>query len=166
MKCPVCKKDMVEKDFGSVKVDVCQNGCKGIWFDWMEIIKLDEKNEGFGNALKDALEYSRTNDENRPKLKCPKCGILMHAHKYQSSKEVNVDECYDCAGFFLDSGELKLIRDTFMSEQEEEEYLNKLLKDIPSFHKAQDRQKKEKARAEALRHYTRFLRVSYYLGKK
>jgi hypothetical protein len=46
MNCPVCSKAMVEKDFGGVRVDVCQDGCKGIWFDWMELIKLDEQNEG------------------------------------------------------------------------------------------------------------------------
>ena len=35
-----------EEDFGGVKVQVCRDGCKGIWFDWGELAKLDEKNEG------------------------------------------------------------------------------------------------------------------------
>ena len=34
MNCPICKKEMVEEDFGGVVIDVCKNGCKGIWFDW------------------------------------------------------------------------------------------------------------------------------------
>lgn len=162
MQCPVCQKEMVEKDFGGVKVDVCKNGCKGIWFDWMELTKLDEKNEGASNALKEALHYPRINDENRGKIKCPKCGIPMHIHQYISSKEVNVDECYACGGFFLDSGELKEIRDTFMSEQEEKKYLQKLLNDIPRYQQAVVDQEKERTRAEALRRYTRFLRFRYY----
>ena len=87
MQCPVCKTEMIEKDFGDVRVDVCENGCKGIWFDWAELVKLDETNEGFGGALKAALAYPQTNDENRGQLKCPKCGIPMHTHKYKSSKE-------------------------------------------------------------------------------
>ena len=163
MNCPVCKKEMVEEDFGDIMVDVCENGCKGIWFDWAEIIKLDENNEGFGNALEEALNYPRTNDENRGKINCSKCGIPMHIHKYKSSKEINVDECYVCGGFFLDSGEIKVIRDTFMSEQEEENYNQSLLSDIPSYQQAKKDLEKEKMRAQAIRNYTRFIRLSYFI---
>jgi len=166
MNCPICQKEMVEEDFGGVVVDVCKNGCKGIWFDWLEIGKLDENNEGFGNALKEALNYPRVNDENRGKINCPKCNILMHVHKYKSSKEVNVDECYSCAGFFLDSGELKGVRDNFMSAQEETEYMQKLLEEIPGYQEAKKDLEKEKMRAEAIHNYTRFLRLSYYMTGK
>ncbi|UCC96213.1 MAG: zf-TFIIB domain-containing protein [Candidatus Omnitrophota bacterium] len=166
MKCPACQKVMTEQDFGGVKVDVCKDGCKGIWFDWLELRKLDEKNEGLGNALKEALNYPRVNDENRSRIKCPKCNIPMHTHKYESSKEVNVDECYKCAGFFLDSGELKVIRDAFMSEEECEAYTSKLLAGIPEWQEAQKDLDKQKARADAIRRYTRFLRISYYLKGK
>ena len=51
MKCPVCGKEMVEKDFG-VEVHVCENGCKGIWFDRGALAKLDEKNESEGQRRK------------------------------------------------------------------------------------------------------------------
>lgn len=163
MKCPVCQKEMVEQDFGGVKVDVCKDGCKGIWFDWFELSKLDEKNEGLGNALKQALNYPRINDEKRAQVNCPKCNLPMHIHKYQSSKEVNVDECYNCGGFFLDSGELKTVRDTFMSEQERAEYEEKLFNELPSYQQAQRDLEKDKVRTEAVRRYTRFLRLSYYM---
>src|SRR4051794_41747671 len=33
-----------------VNVDICQSGCKGIWFDQGELVMLDEKNEGLGAA--------------------------------------------------------------------------------------------------------------------
>jgi Zn-finger nucleic acid-binding protein len=155
---------MVEKDLGGVHVDVCGKGCKGIWFDWFELSKLDEKNEGFGAALKEALNYPRTNDDKRGKIKCPKCGIPMHVHKYQSSKEVNVDECYACGGFFLDSGELTVIRDNFMSEEEREEYANKLTEEIPEHKAVKDDLEKQQARNAAIDRFTRFLRLSYYLG--
>jgi len=163
MKCPVCENEMTEKDLGGVVVDVCENGCKGIWFDWMELSKLDEKNEGFGQALRDALSYPRTNDEKRGQIKCPKCGIPMHAHKYQSSKEVNVDECYACGGFFLDSGELNAIRNSFMSEEERDAYTNKLIEEIPGHKEAVDELEKQQNRTAAIDKFTRFLRVSYYM---
>ena len=163
MECPVCSKGMIEQDLGGVKVDVCKDGCKGLWFDWSELVKLDEKNEGFGNALKEALAYQRTNDDNRGQIMCPKCKKTMITHKYQSSKEVNVDECYLCGGFFLDSGELRVIKDTFMSEQEEKDYMNKILKGVSKYQEAQKDLNKERLRAEAAEKYTRFLRLSYYV---
>lgn len=166
MKCPVCQKEMSEQDFGGLKVDVCKDGCKGIWFDWLELSKLDENNEGFGNVLKEALNYPRLNDDNRPRINCPKCDIPMHIHKYQSSKEVNVDECYGCGGFFLDSGELRVIRDTFMSEEECDKYANKLLVDLPEYKEALKDLEKQELRTEAIRRYTRFLRLSYYITGK
>ena len=166
MNCPVCKKSMVERDFGGVKVDVCKNGCKGIWFDWFELSKLDERNKGLGQALQEALYYPRINDENRGTINCPKCNEPLHRHQYKSDKEINVDECYDCGGFFLDSGELTHIRDHHMSEKEEAAYLQKLLDNNPSYQQALKDQDQEKLRADALAHYTRFLRLSYYVTGK
>lgn len=157
MKCPACGVEMIEEDFGGVKVDVCKNGCKGIWFDWFELSRLDENSEGFGNAIDEALKTSRINDENRGPIKCPKCDIPMHIHKYQSSKEVNVDECYSCGGFFLDAGELKTIKQNFMNEKEKESYSQKLIDGIPEFKKAKENLEKEKARIEAIRKYTKYL---------
>ena len=166
MKCPVCLQEMTEQDFGGVLVDVCKNGCKGMWFDWFELIKLDEKNEGCGSALKEALNYSRVNDAERGAINCPKCGIPMHMHKYQASKEVNVDECYACGGFFLDSGELRVIRDTFMSEEEQEAYAGKLIEEIPEYARAQEDLEKIKVRNKAIKNFTRFLKASYYIPKR
>ncbi len=163
--CPVCQKLMVEEDFGGVRVDVCKHGCKGIWFDWFELTKLDESNEGFGNALEEALNSPRVNDENRGRINCPKCGKPMQTHQYHSPKGVNVDECYVCGGFFLDSGELKVARDTHMSEQEENEYLESLLADVPGYQQEKKNIEKEKLRNEAARRYTRFLRIGYYLPR-
>ncbi len=166
MKCPVCAKEMVEEDFGGIHVDVCKIGCRGMWFDWMELIKLDEQNEGLGAALEEALYNPRSNDENRGKIKCPKCGIPMYAHIHLRTKDVNVDECGECGGFFLDSGELQATRDTYMSEEEEKEYLDNLLSHMPEYQMAEKNIEMMKTRNEALRRYTRFLRLSYYMTGK
>ncbi len=131
MNCPVCGKSMVEENFGNVRIDVCKQGCKGIWFDWGELKKLDESHEGAGEALGEALKSPRVNDAERGPLNCPKCGIAMHAHKYRNAKEVNVDECYSCGGFFLDSGELQAIREQHMSNEERDTYIQKLMDDTP-----------------------------------
>ncbi len=154
---------MTQRDFGGVTVEVCADGCKGIWFDWFELSKLDEKNEGVGQALQDALQYPRVNDANRGQLNCPKCHEPMHRHVYQHDKQVAIDECYDCGGFFLDSGELVEIRDNHMSQEEEDAYAQKLIDNDPGYQAGLKDLAKDQLRAAAIAHFTRFLRVSYYM---
>lgn len=131
MNCPACGMLMVEENFGDTVVDVCKDGCKGIWFDWGELKDLDESHEGVGKALEEALKSPRKNNLDRGPLNCPKCGLKMHEHKYKNAKQVSVDECYACGGFFLDSGELKQIRDNYMSETEREVYVKRLIGETP-----------------------------------
>lgn len=166
MNCPVCGKTMVEEDCGGVIVDVCKRGCKGIWFDWLELTKLDENNEGVGSALAEALNHPRMSDQSRGKVKCPKCGKSMYTHKHKMAKEVTVDECVSCGGIFLDSGELKVVRDNFMTPDEADEYMQRLLAEVPGYAKKLDDIKRKEARNEAIARFTRFLRVSYYLTGK
>jgi Zn-finger nucleic acid-binding protein len=155
---------MVEEYFGDVQVDVCSKGCKGIWFDWDELVRLDENSEGAGYALEEALKSPRFKQEDREKLFCPRCGISMHAHKYSSAKEVSVDECYGCGGFFLDSGELKEIRGQYMSEEERDAYVGKLLADIPEFKEMEEETKRGrvKLRTSAGEKLGDFLRMSKF----
>ena len=157
---------MTEQDFGGVKVNVCTDGCKGLWLEWFALIKLDEKNEGLGDALQQALHYPRVNDETRGALNCPKCHIAMHRHLSKSDKEVSIDECYNCGGFFLDSGELNEIREHHMSEAEENAYADNMLTNLPSYQQAANKEAHEKSRANAIANYTRFMRVSYYATGK
>jgi Zn-finger nucleic acid-binding protein len=164
MNCPVCKIAMIERDFGGVVVHVCDNGCKGIWFDWLGLSKLDKNNEGLGQALQDALNSPRINDANRGQINCPKCNEPMHHHEYKHDKEVNIDECYDCGGIFLDPGELKQIRDHHLSEQEEDAYFQKLVNNVPGYQQALQDEETAKVREEALRHFAGFFGVRYKLG--
>ncbi|PYL24354.1 MAG: hypothetical protein DMF44_05390 [Verrucomicrobia bacterium] len=164
MKCPVCGKEMVTENFG-VNVDVCENGCKGIWFDQGELMMLDEKNEGLGAALEAALRYPRNNDGQRGPIKCPKCGIPMHTHKYERDKEVNVDECYNCGGFFLDSGELTDIRNNYMSDAEVQAYADKIINSVPEYAQAMKDLDAQKKRLESIQKLTKFLTVDYWRKK-
>ena len=157
MNCPACGQEMVEKDCGDVKIDVCK-GCNGLWFDWSELSMLEEKNEKVNKVLEDVLNSPRVSDANRGPIKCPKCGINMHIHKYRSSKEVNVDECYRCGGFFLDSGELKAIRDTHMNKQEQEEYAQRLVKGMPLYRDSE----KSRKRSASIKTFCKYLTQGYY----
>lgn len=166
MLCPVCQKTMIEQDFGGVKVDVCVDGCKGLWMTWLALAKLDKANEGMGDALQAALHYPRVNEANRGTLNCPVCNIPMHRHLFKHDNEVNVDECYKCGGFFLDSGELNEIREHHMTEDQETAYAQKLLDGSPAYQELVKDEHKDRQRADAIAHYTRFMRISYYVTGK
>lgn len=164
MKCTACSKELVEKNFG-VKVEVCENGCKGIWFDQGELRMLDENNEGLGAALEEALRHPRNNNGKRGQIKCAICSTPMQVHKYKMAKEINVDECYNCGVFFLDSGELTEVRNNHMTEAEVEAYANQLISTVPAFGQALKDLEAKKQRLEAVQKLTGFVRVTYWNKK-
>ncbi len=61
--------------------------------------------------LEEALQKKLAEDERRKLkelhyMKCPKCGMALIEIDY---KNIRVDKCSDCAGIWLDSGELEAI---------------------------------------------------------
>ncbi|HSU52787.1 MAG TPA: zf-TFIIB domain-containing protein [Candidatus Dormibacteraeota bacterium] len=111
MKCPACFNELSEVQVGSVKVDVCQGGCGGIWFDAFELQQVDEQAEAAGDHL---LEISRDHTivvDPKRKRECPKCeGVKLMRHFFSAKRDVEVDQCPNCAGYWLDAGELARIR--------------------------------------------------------
>ena len=51
MECPACGKTLKEVTAKDIKVDVCDGGCGGIWFDQFELQKVDEPHESAGESL-------------------------------------------------------------------------------------------------------------------
>jgi len=49
-----------------------------------------------------------------------------------------------------------------MSPEEEKAYLNKFVEDMPETKELEHQEQKDEQRADAIAHYTRFLRLSYY----
>lgn len=166
MNCPVCSTAMVDEDFGGVHVNVCRDGCQGLWFDWHELTRLDEGHEGVGRALESAMQSPRAPAAPRGRLQCPRCQIPMHAHRYPRAQEVDVDECYGCGGFFLDPGELHAVRQQHMSPAEEEAYVAALTAELPEFQELRADTARVEERAVALRHMTRYLRPSYWITRQ
>ncbi len=118
--CPACGKEM-KKIFlpeQGIYLDVCVNGCGGIYFDNREFKKTDEKNEDITplvEALKDKTFKSVNEWDTRV---CPVCGTNMVKNYASAKHEVQVDECYSCGGIFLDYGELDKIRAQYDTEEE------------------------------------------------
>ncbi len=97
---------------GSLAVDVCQGGCGGIWFDAFELQRVDEALEGAGQSLLQIQRDARLVVDRSRKRECPRCeGIKLHRHFFSARRQIEIDECPNCAGYWLDAGELAQLRD-------------------------------------------------------
>ena len=117
--CPACGKTMAKIFMKEQKVylDVCLEGCGGIFFDNREFEKFDEAHEDI-TPLIEAYEgktftpVERT-DEQRI---CPTCKYKMVKNFSSIHKKIEFDECYGCGGRFLDYSELEAIRKEYETE--------------------------------------------------
>lgn len=110
--CPACNKEMI-KIFDpvlNINIDVCVNGCGGIYFDNQEYEIFRDHPEN----IESTLEFIMTDkpqkvDENEFRI-CPVCGGTMIKSYLNGFNKVQVDKCIDCGGVFLDYGELSMLR--------------------------------------------------------
>lgn len=120
LRCPACQKEMKKVFVPSegVNVDICLDGCGGIYFDTREFKYFDEQDENIEEIVKAAegKTFAKV-DESLPRT-CPVCGARMVKNYASVKKEVQVDECYSCGGKFLDHGELEKIRAQYATEEE------------------------------------------------
>ncbi len=111
MKCPACFNQLTELQVGNLVLDACQGGCGGIWFDAFELQKVDEEGEPAGEPLLHIQRDERIPVDQSRKRECPRCeGVKFHRHFFSAQRRVQVDQCPNCGGYWLDAGELALIR--------------------------------------------------------
>ena len=124
IKCPACGMNM-KKIFiaeAGVNIDICLDGCGGIFFDNREFKSFDEPHESLDDIIKEAENrtYKVKIDENETRI-CPVCGAKMVKNPTSVKGEVIIDDCYTCGGKFLDHGELTKIRAEYATEKERSE---------------------------------------------
>ncbi len=169
MECPACGRGLVEHAVGGLTVDVCRGGCGGVWFDQLELIKVDEPHEALGEELLDIERDPAVNVDIERRRSCPRCvGQIMMRHYFSIMRQVEVDECPRCAGFFLDAGELHAIREQFGSEAAKHGAAKAAFSDQFGEQLAAMRaESEEKAkRAHSVARLFRFILPSYYLPGK
>jgi uncharacterized protein len=121
MKCPACFNPLTEVQVGSLLVDVCQDGCGGIWFDAFELQQVDETGQP-GEPLLHIRRNEKIIVDPARKRDCPRCaGVKLHRHYFSAKRRVQVDQCPNCAGYWLDAGELAQIREENSFTQEAEQ---------------------------------------------
>lgn len=111
MKCPACFNELSQIQVGKVVVDVCEGGCGGVWFDAFELQRVDEQTETAGEHLLNIARDPDIKIDASRKRDCPRCsGVKLKRHFFSARRRVEVDECPNCGGYWLDAGELAQIR--------------------------------------------------------
>jgi Zn-finger nucleic acid-binding protein len=110
MKCPACFNELSSLQVGKLTVDVCHGGCGGIWFDAFELQQVDEPTQEAGERLLEIRRDPRIQVDSSRKRDCPRDGNKLRRHFFSAKRRVEVDECPNCGGYWLDAGELAQIR--------------------------------------------------------
>lgn len=121
--CPACGEEMkkIYMPDAGINIDLCLNGCGGMFFDNREFDKFDEPDENINNLIEiigDKIFKSVDTSEIRT---CPICGVPM-VKMGTGIVGVEIDYCNNCATKFLDNGELLKIREG----SEEDYFKNKI----------------------------------------
>jgi len=169
MKCPACHGELREMEAGGIIVDVCQGGCGGAWFDHFELRKFDEPHEAEGESLLDVARDAAVVVDRSVRRGCPACpGVVMMRHPFSPCDAVEIDECPNCGGIWLDAGELASIRARFSTQQERAEAAKAWLDRTLDAQMARATQQDEKNSATLRRitHLLRFFCPSYWIPGK
>ncbi len=125
--CPRCGNEMkkIYIDEYNFHVDICIDGCGGIWFDNRELKKFDEIIESMDSIAKIYENKTFAISDTKENMNCPVCNSIMVKTPTNISKNVITDTCYSCGGTFLDYGELEKMRENNDTKEDfEKHFLN------------------------------------------
>jgi len=107
MRCPVCSEPLREKGAGGMTLDVCYGGCGGIWFDATELERVDAR---AASTLHTIWQAPPGRACPRGPRMCPRCtGQVLERKWFSELKKVEIDQCPQCGGVWLDAGEFSRI---------------------------------------------------------
>jgi len=105
--CPRCAAVLTRTDtgeFGRVILDVCSR-CQGLWLEATELNQLD------GSVWVNLEDHAfHENPGDHARCNCPRCRVPLKPVSATDLSDVILDKCPACSGFWLDSGELELLR--------------------------------------------------------
>ena len=128
LKCPACGCEMKEvliKD-RNIKIDICLDGCGGIYFDNRELEQFTNAQKNI-NEIVELLSGKNFKNIQDTERVCPACNSKMVKNFASPKKAVMIDQCYNCGGVFLDGGELSKIRSEYGSADEMKADVEKMI---------------------------------------
>ena len=131
--CPACGKAMKKQYVAETDtvLDICSDGCGGVFFDNQELKHFDEKHESIDKIqeILDGKSFAKV-DSSETRI-CPICNVPMVKNCSSGTNEIQIDECYTCGGKFLDYDELNKIREEFETDEDRTvHFTNKVFKQI------------------------------------
>lgn len=118
MNCPGCNQPSLVETMarGGVLVDVCKT-CKGVWLDRGKVFLFSRKPKELEGLLGSESDEPVLSDR-----QCPRCHVNLEEKPFLR-RDLLVDRCPECEGYWFDSGELtkamEADRHTFHLETEE-----------------------------------------------
>jgi len=109
--CPRSATPLVRLRVGGVDTDVCED-CGGLWLDRSELARFEHPDSAFGDALAAHLaQFPAAVIDHSVRLRCPRhSATVMLRRVYSRDVPVEIDECPECGGVWLDTYELAQIR--------------------------------------------------------
>jgi uncharacterized protein len=109
--CPRCSTPLTRLRIGGTDTDLCES-CGGVWLDRTELSRFKDPDSALGDALVARLrQVPATLVDHQARLRCPRhSGVVMLRHAFSRTIPIQIDECPECGGFWLDAGELAQIR--------------------------------------------------------
>ena len=131
MNCPRTGKELKPVLVDGIEIDLSM-GCGGVWFDQFELNKFDEVHESAGEILIEHINaYHKPLNDLEVRLKCPKDPDVVMMRRFYSGKlQIEIDECPQCGGIWLDSEELSGIRKLFPTEEHLNSANNKFIEEV------------------------------------
>ncbi len=111
MKCPACNSLLVAYNADGFVVDICRDGCSGIWFDKTELERCDQHKEPFPPELLRVRKIAAVAIDRNKQRQCPKCSPnVLSRVVIDPETRFEIDRCDACDGAWLDIGELEAMR--------------------------------------------------------
>src|SRR3990172_4121087 len=165
MTCPACDAELSEVVVNGVTLNACTTRCGGIWFDQFELRKFDEPYEPAGDVPTLKRAAGVTIDPNKVRM-CPTCvSIRLTRHFFSIKRQVAIEECPRCGGYWLDAGELLAIRSEFPTQKDRIRAAEEYFEDVfgPEFRAQAQKDQASLERARRVAHMFRFLCPPSYI---
>lgn len=96
---------------GGITVDVCES-CGGLWLDRLELARFEQPDSVLGEAMLAHLsQFPVAIVDRSARLRCPRHpGVVIMRRAFSTAVPVEIDECPQCGGVWLDADELAQIR--------------------------------------------------------
>lgn len=110
MDCPACNLDLSPITVDCFDIAACRTGCGGVWLDGFAYRKIRLAPLPTQTRLAELNQSVRCQAGPFPKRTCPACAtVIMMRHLAKPGSVVEVDECCQCGGIWLDGNELAQI---------------------------------------------------------